>query len=884
MIGQMLAHYKVTAKIGEGGMGVVYRATDTKLGREVALKVLPEAFARDPERLARFKREAHLLASLNHPNIAAIYGIEERAIVMELVEGENLSGPLSVETAISYFRQIAAALEEAHEKGITHRDLKPANIKVKADGVVKVLDFGLAKAAEQTVIAGDPDLSPTMTIGATRAGVIMGTAAYMSPEQARGQQVDKRTDTWAFGVVLYEMLTGNRLFTGETVSDTLAAVLRADVDWAALPESTPVWMRRLITRCLEREKKQRLRDIGDAWLEADAPPSPQEPAAPPPPPPRSRAPWAVAALAVAAALGLAGALWLKARPVERPLIRIDADFGPDVTLASFQGATIILSPDGTRIVFCARDSKGSPQLFTRRLDQSKPVRLDGTEGAYDPFFSPDGQWIGFAAGGKLKKISVDGGGALTLCDAPSLRGASWGEDGAIIASLSFDSGLSRVPSSGGKPAQILALDKQRGEVRQRWPQILPGGKTVLFTSTKQGAGYEDAAIDVLSLDDGKRKTVYQGATWARYLSTGHLILLHKATLFAVPFDLGRLEALGAPSPVLEEMAHFGAGGRAQFDYSLTGAAVFRTGGAVTGRFTIQWLDRAGKTEALLAKPGDYLTPRFSPDGKRLALSAVEGGNTDIWIYEWQRDTMTRLTFDPVFDFHPVWTPDGRHIVYRSEGGLFWVRADGAGKPQRLLEGKTFLTPFSFTPDGKRLVFYQVEGGGPDLWTLPMESDSNGLRGGKPEVYLKTSFVEAQPAFSPDGRWLAYDSNETGTDEVYVRAFPDAGGKWQISSRGGRMPLWSRNGKELFFRTEEGRIMVAPFTTKGGSFVADKPQVWSDKTFAATGNFSSFDLAPNGQRFAVLMSAEGSAGPRTQVTFLLNFFDELRRRVPVGGGK
>ncbi len=449
--------------------------------------MLPDAFARDPERLARFRREAHVLASLNHPNIAAIYGMEKRAIVMELVEGETLSGPLPVETVVNYARQLTEALDAAHDKGVTHRDLKPANIKVTPEGVIKVLDFGLAKAAEQTEAHTDPDLSPTMTIGATRAGVILGTAAYMSPEQARGQTVDKRSDIWSLGVVLFELLTGKRMFVGETVSDTLAAVLQSEINWKALPKDTPPAIQRLLRRCLERDKKKRLRDVGEAWADAGGRPAAAA---------RARIPWVVSGVLAVAALGLASALWLKTRPVERPLIRIDAEF-PDITLSNARGGAIVLSPDGTRIVFVARDSKRGDSLYTRRLDQSKPVRLDGTEGAYDPFFSPDGLWIGFAAAGKLKKMSVDGGGALTLCDAPALRGANWGEDGAIIASLNLTSGLYRVPSSGGKPEQILALDSQRGEVRQRWPQVLPGGKAVLFTSSKQANVYDDANIDVV---------------------------------------------------------------------------------------------------------------------------------------------------------------------------------------------------------------------------------------------------------------------------------------------------------------------------------------------------------------------------------------------------
>ena len=882
MIGEMVAHYKVTAKLGEGGMGVVYRATDTKLGREVALKVLPDALARDPERMARFRREAHVLASLNHPNIAAIYGIEERAIVMELVEGETLRGPLPVETAVNYARQLTDALDAAHEKRVTHRDLKPANIKVTPEGVIKVLDFGLAKAAEPAAVSGDPNNSPTVTIGAeavTRAGVIMGTAPYMSPEQARGHPVDKRTDIWAFGVVLFELLTGKRLFGGETVGDTLAEVLKSEIDWTSLPADTPPAVHRLLRRCLERDRKKRLRDIGEAWTEAIAAPAPATA-----PASRTRIAWVVAAaVATSVALVLAVVLWYVTRPIDRALIRIDADLGPDTRLAGSAGADMILSPDGTRIVYVSRDSKGQTHLMTRRLDQTKIVHLESAEGAwaYDPFFSPDGQWVGFSSGGKLKKIPVEGGGAVTICDAPNLRGASWGEDGNIIASPDLSSGLVRVPSSGGKPETIVALDSQRGEMSLRWPQLLPGGKAVMFASNNQFAVLDGGNIDVVSLVDGKRKTVYQGAGWARYLPTGHLILVNKETLFAVPFHPDRLETAGAPVPVLEGASRSFAG-RVQFDSSFTGAAVYQRGGS-EGKWTIQWLDSAGKTEPLLARPATYLRPRFSPDGGRLAVTLTEGGNADIWIYERQRDTMTRLTFDPGLDLYPVWTPDGRHIIYRSEGmGIMWVRVDGAGKPERLIEGNMVQRPYSISSDGKRLAYFQF-GKGVDIWTLPLETDSTGPRAGKPELYLATPFAETNPEFSPDGRWLAYDSNESGRSEVYVRAFPDTGGKWQISNSGGVKPVWSRNGRELFFQSNDNRIMAVSYTVRSGSLAANKPRLWSEKSFATRGVVPTFDLAPDGKRFAVMMEAEGE-GPRSQVTFLLNFFDEVRRRAPVGGAK
>ncbi|MBK5294618.1 MAG: PD40 domain-containing protein [Acidobacteriia bacterium] len=868
MIGTTLAHYRITAKLGEGGMGEVYRATDLKLNREVAIKVLPESFAQDPDRMARFQREAHVLASLNHPNIAAIYGLEDRALVLELVEGETLAGPLPIGTALHYARQITDALEAAHEKGIIHRDLKPANIKITPAGQVKVLDFGLAKAVEQSAPSGNPDLSPTMTAAATRLGVIMGTAAYMAPEQARGQHVDKRIDIWSFGVVLFEMLTGKRLFTGETISDTLAAVLKSDIDLSQSPQS----VRKLLDRCLQRDRKLRLRDISDAWAHIEDAPAAAITAAPA----RRILPWAITAMVTLAAAGL----WQTTRPVERPLIQIEADLGPGVSLATLNFNPVILSPDGMRIAFTSAGAVGGSHLYTRRLNQPKAVLLAGTEGVASPFFSPDGQWIAFFADGKLKKVQVEGGAAMTLCEAGGVLGGDWGEDGNIIAALGTRSVLSLIPSAGGAPKPVTTFTK--GEVTHRWPQILPGGKAVLFISHTTGGNYDEAAIEVLSVPDGRRKKLHQGASWSRYVSSGHLLYLFKGTLFAMPFHLGRLETTGPAFPVLEGVASRGISGVALFDVSPAGTAVYQSGGAEGNLVSIQWMDQSGKTEPLLAKQGDYIMPRFSPDGKRLALVSAQGGDRGIWTYDWSRDAMNRLTFDPGSEVYPVWTPDEKYIFYRNAGStISWVPSDGASKPVELFTGyKEIQTPHSITTDGKRLAFIQAD----DIWTVPLEGGSGPPRAGKPEVFVKTTFLESWPAFSPDGKWIAYSSFESGTYEVFVRAFPDSGGKWLISNNGGTTPVWSRTGNELYYRTMDYRITAAPYSVNGGSFVPGKPRLWSEKRFPAGLQFGSYDLHPDGKRFAVLMGPEVEEKPRSQVTFLFNFLDELKRRVPPGGGK
>jgi len=547
--GTKLGPYEILAPIGAGGMGEVYRAKDIKLDREVAIKVLPAALARDPERLARFEREAKVLAALNHPNIAQIYGLEQNALVMELVQGETLKGPLPFETALNYARQIADGLEAAHEKGITHRDLKPANIMITPAGVVKVLDFGLAAVAQDPASSSvDPSNSPTLTMRATQTGMIMGTAAYMSPEQAAGKPVDKRADIWSFGVVLFELLTGRQLFgEGETISHTLADVLRSPIDFEKLPKETPKVIRDLLRRCLDRNVKNRLRDIGEARVAIDnAGKEPEVVPAAMLEPRRRMRPWAVSTLALIA-VGAIFIAWRETQSINRsakPLVRLDVALGSDVSLGSRTGNDVLLSPDGTRLVYVS-----GARLFTRRLDQPKATELPGTEGANAPFFAPDGQWIAFAAGSKLKKISVEGGQAIALCDAaPNARGGSWGEDGTIIAGLGANGVLSRIPSAGGAPTPVTELAP--GELAHRWPQILPGGKAILFTVNTAPNQWDQANIDVLSLSDHRRRTLVRGGTYGRYLPSGHLVYINRGTLFAVPFDVDSLAVRGTPAPVL----------------------------------------------------------------------------------------------------------------------------------------------------------------------------------------------------------------------------------------------------------------------------------------------------------------------------------------------
>ncbi len=872
-VGDKLGPYEILAPIGAGGMGEVYKARDTRLDRTVAVKISQGNFSE------RFEREARAVAALNHSNICTLHDVGPNYLVMEYIEGTTLKGPLPVDQALKYAAQICDALDAAHKKGITHRDLKPANILVTKTGV-KLLDFGLAKMGPP-IQAGEG----TMTMALTGKGEILGTFQYMSPEQVTGQDAGPRSDIFSFGLVLYEMLTGKRAFDGSSPASVIAAIMERPAP--SIADVAPAALDRLLQLCLAKDPDDRWQSARDlkAELEWIASSLGEATASLTRSPSRfGRLPWIAAAVLAVVAVGLGLAAYRATRPAPlKPLVRLDVDFGPGVTLGSLAGADTILSPDGTRLMYVSQG-----RLFTRRLDQPKATELAGTDGAFAPFFSPDGQWVAFFASGKLKKVSVEGGSAITLCDSPLGRGGSWGEDGTIIAALSNNGSLERIPSAGGAPALVTQL--AQGEATQRWPQILPGGKAVLFTSHTSAAGFDGANIEVITLADHRRKTLQPGGTFGRYLpgasGTGYLIYINKGTVFAVPFDPEKLEVRGTPSPVLEEVAYTPKGGSAQFAFSRNGTLLYRSGGpSQADLVTVQWLDAAGKTQPLLAKPGVYERPRLSPDGQRLAF----GDGSDIWVYETQRDILTRLTFGEANYLTQVWSPDGRYIVFSGAGGIWWVRSDAAGHPQLLIQSKNPLYPFSFTPDGKRLAYNEVN---PvthyDILTAAIESAGAGLRAGKPEILLQTSADERQPVFSGDGRWLAYTSNESGAYQVYVRAFsdksrPDSGGKWQISNAGGAYPVWARNGQELFFRADDNRIMVVTYAAKTDSFVPDKPRVWSDKRLADFGpiGISNYDVAPDGKRIAALMPVDTLEAQQTQshVIFMENFSDELQRKVP-----
>ena len=864
-------------------MGEVYRGRDTKLKREVALKVLPGVFARDPERMARFQREAEVLASLNHPNIAAIYGVESdgeyKALVMELVEGDAPKGPLPFDEAWVIASQIAAALEYAHEKNVIHRDLKPANVKVTPEGIVKLLDFGLAKALssrrETSVSIGED--SPTLTMGATEAGVILGTASYMAPEQAKGKQVDKRADIWSFGVVLHELLTGQRLFKGEDIADTLAQVLTKEIDVSGVAPRA----RKLLRRCLEKDPKNRLRDIGEARYLVEEVSAAPEVVSVPAPAKVSRL-WPALAGVLLLLGGAAGYGWWSAtRPVAKPLVQLSADLGSELAIGNSTGPAIAISPDGARIAFISRDAKGQRRLLVRLLESATVTELAVGEGPTSAFFSPDSQWIAFFAGGKLKKVSVQGGSSVTLCDAPNPRGGSWGEDGNIWFELENRAVISRVSSNGGAPQAVTTFDAKKGEITHRLPQLLPGGEAVLFTASTDNNSYSDATLEVQSLKTNERKTLVQRASFGRYLPSGHLVYMQAGTVFAAPMDVKKLELTGPGSPVIENVNSYQVRGYSDLDFTAAGTAVYIPGTINTRRYSLFSMDASGTLQNLNAEPADFGSPLVSPDGTRISLMLADASGVDnVAVFDPGARRMTRLTFlkTSVQNF-AVWAPDNKHLVFRSTSkelagpGLYWLRADGAGDPQRILEGSNW-SPESISPDGKHLAYHE----GTAIWTLPLDvADPEHPKPGKPELFLRAEDTVGNVAFSPDGRWLAY-SGPNAVNEVFVRPFPGPGGKWQISTGGGGRVVWSRNGRELFYRVPNG-INVVDYKVQGDTFVASQPRAWLQKLIPNTG---APDLAPDGKHFVVVMDADaGEQKPSTHAVFLFNFFDELRRRVPVG---
>ena len=890
--GTRLGPYEITGAIGAGGMGEVFRARDTRLNREVAIKVLPAAFAQEHERVERFNREAQMLAALNHPNVAAIYGLEEvaspastgdlgegasMALIMELVEGEDLAqrlrrGAIPSDEAIAIARQIAEGLEAAHEKGIVHRDLKPANIKVTAGAKVKILDFGLARAYSDADAAGaEPDWhSPPTQSVLSEMGLMVGTPAYMPPEAIAGKPTDRRADIWAFGVVLFEMLTGARLYKAQDARAAFSAILTSEPDWGTLPPQTPANVRRVLRRCLEKDPARRCRDIADARLELEDAGGDRmdggSAGAPRPGRLQSLA-WPVNAILVLLLLG--GALWRRGpnNSETKLLTRASINLPEGQRLASGETAfPLALSRDGARLAYVAEE-EGRTLLHLRELGSLEAKAISGTEGAMHPFFSPDGQWIGFFTNGALMKVAVSGGAPLRICNLAALsRGASWGTDDRIVFA-SRDPGLSVVDAKGGTPRTL-------SDARDAWwPEILPDGRTILFTTV--------AEIVTMSIDGGARRVIARtsdstlegpailGAgrlAQARFVAGGFLVYGQApGVIRAVRFDAATPRVEGSVVSLIEPVERARNGGAVYFGASANGLLVY----APTGeRHQLVWVDRKGLSTPLSNDLEAFRQPRISPDGTRLAVSINDATTrvAALWVYDLRGDTKRRLT-DERSSLHPIWTPDGKRITYSPSGGIAEIAADGSGDTKLLVRSEVPQYPTGWSPNGRDLLFYADKAQGLDLWTL--------TRGGEARPLLARPAMDSQGEFSPDGRFVAYVSDESGRDEVYVARFPDMTDRLAISADGGTDPRWSREGRELLYR--QGDALMAATVTLGRDFRAEKPRRLFSGAYSGAGRETGFDVAPGGERF-VMVKADPASSLR-QLTVVQNWFEELKSRVP-----
>ena len=883
---QKLLHYEIVEQIGEGGMGIVWKALDTTLQRDVAIKVLPDTVAASPERLARFEREAKVLASLNHPNIAAIHGLHQDAgnhfLVLELVEGEDLAarmsrGAIPVNEAITLAAQIAEALEAAHENQVIHRDLKPANVKLTPDGRIKVLDFGLAKVWAPDGTDTSLSFSPTITAAMTQAGVILGTAAYMSPEQARGQEVDKRSDIWSFGVLVYEMLVGVQLFSGDTATDILGAIVHRRPEWDRLPESTPPGLVRLLKRCLTMELPERLRDIGEAryalaHLDDEVPAESVAPAEKT----TTAWPWkAAAALFLLLASILVVALVSKDTSREVMQVTIEPPVGHRLVSTAERGGQVRISPDGRSLAFVAQDENGVTQVWVRPLDSRDARPVPGTEGASRPFWSPDSQSLAFFSGGKLRRVSLEGGGVLTVADAPNGRGGDWNPDGIIVFAPNPGGTLSRVPAAGGQTVEVtsFAQEKKGRESSHREPRFLPGGRHFLYLS--QSSEITDWKVYVGSVDGGAGHLVTTTPGGAVY-AAGYLLTLQGTTLVAQEFDSDSFALSGDPMPVTENITldpDFGIG---VFSAGPGGLLAYESGSSLSSQFT--WMSVEDEELQTVGPTDSYSQFDLSPDGTRVAVTIQESdGIRDLWIVDLKRGTRTRFTLssreEPAEHGEPVWSPDGKWIAYVSNRSghqeIYRKPADGIGKEELLLSADEDVWCYDWSPDGKYIVYGHAmveHNNSEDLIAFPVSGEGDPIR------ITDTPFHEWPATFSPDGRWLAYDSPESGRREIYVVPFPGLEGRWQVSAEGGRYPRWSPDGARLYF-WNNGRLMAAPVQGSGGTLQVGAVEEVLKMPWGS--NWSSYGFNADGDEFLVL-ATEGGLG-HTPISLFLNWQDELARR-------
>ena len=904
MLAQTLGHYKLGPQLGIGGMGVVYQATDTRLGRQVAIKLLHDSLLSDPAMLARFEREARVLASLNHPNIAAIHGLEEaggvKFLVLEYVPGDTLSqrlarAPLPLKEALDLGRQVADALGAAHEAGVVHRDLKPANLKITAEGKVKVLDFGLAKAIEAARPRSADAETATMIPEMTEAGVVMGTVPYMSPEQASGKPVDRKTDIWAFGCVMYEVLSGKRTFPGRTATEILVGIMDREPEWGALPANTPENVKYLLRRCLTKDPRSRLHDIGDARLELEDTLAGRVTG---PTPLVERHGAGMRVMGVAAGLLIAAAgvgLWAW-RSMEPPS-------PPRVARLSFdlpQGSRIVPVWAATDLAF-SRDSKTLvyPVNFpppnvahTRRLDELDGKPLPDAKGMGNPLYSPGDRWLLLPDYSKrlLVKVPLGGGAPVPIAPFNMPFMGDWGKDGYIYWTSSLISGVIRTSENGGKDEPVTELDPEKQERAHRFARLLPDGKAIIFTVASGGIdSYDDARIDVVDLATKKRKTLVQGGTFARYSPSGHLVYARGGSLYAVAFDPRALEVTGTPVKVVDGVLMSTNIGTAYFDVSPAGDLAYAAGPVENGERTLHWVDRQGKATPLPLPPQSYLNPRISPNGKLLAVE-VEGPNHDFYAYDFDRAVLSKITNDGT-SHAPIWSPDGKRIAFRTwKGGkmtLAWMPADRSGPEELMVNVPAWQSAVSFSPDGKYLAFDQVaydstrEDG---VWIMPLTGDR------QPRPFAKSRFPVGAGKFSPDGKWVVYCSMESGKAEIYVQPWPGPGPKIQISSEGGMDPAWRRDGREIFYRNAS-KMMVVPVNTQA-AFQAGRPQLlWEGEyTLGLSSScglrgvtFTSYDVSVDGQRFLMIKDNDRNMYA-TKVVVVLNWVEELKRLMAEATGK
>jgi predicted Ser/Thr protein kinase len=903
LIGARLGSYEVVSKLGEGGMGAVYLAHDVRLNRDVAIKVLPGPFARDPDRLARFNREAQALAAFSHPHIAHVYGLEElddtAALVMEYVPGRSLEAmladgrPLAVADAVATARQIAEGLEAAHEKGIVHRDLKPANVMVGADGAVKILDFGLAKSLDATASGADLMNSPTMLSPAmTVQGVILGTAAYMSPEQARGRAVDKRSDVWAFGVVLWEMLSGRRPFRGETVTDALAAIISAEPPWPELPANTPEALRALLRRCLDKDAHQRLRDIGEARITlqqsmttSGAPPQPSSSEGPGAPAAGRSSfsrvmPWALAALAMAFALGRP---FLERRAsVDPAVMSFDVMTAPGSQLRLLERPAVEISRDGSTIAYSAATG-GKLQIYVRRRDETVartvPVRIEQhVRQGGDLAFSPDGKYLVVTDGAALAKIPLDGGPSVRLAPVLSgTRGIAWVDDRTIIYSPAPRTGLMAVDANGGEPRELTKLSLEHDERSHRWPTALPGGKAILFTVGALGSpdSYDDASIDALVLATGERKRIFTGASFARYAPGRKLILARGPSLYAVDFDPDTLTVSGSPTLVVPRVARDPNTGATHFAVAQDGTLIYAGAGASAGLRRLAWMDRTGTVQPIDLAPDVFNDPSVSPDGTRVALLVGPIGHGDIWIYDFRQTTFTRLTTDGK-SATPVWSADGTSIYYVSmdtparQTAVYRRNADASGEPERLASTDQRAYLGSVLRDGTAAI------GAANAWAGSFQIVRIPLGGNRPLERLTDARTQTYGAtVSPDQRWIAYASEESGRREVYVRALSGPA-QWLVSTGGGEEPHWAPDGRALYYRVDD-QLMMAPVQA-GSTFVAGRPTPLFRGLYDLQSETGlSFAVDPRSGRFLTIqLAGDESTASAESLRIVLNWAAQLAR--------